>query len=74
MENSEDAGKFNAKCRSKIEVTVSVTSALKIVCSVSVTSALKIVCSCVCWSIVKKCFTSLNLCVSFAKNGRVEMK
>ena len=28
--------------------------------TVSVTSALKIICSCVCWSIVKKCFISLN--------------
>ena len=28
--------------------------------TVSVTSALKIFCSCVCWAIVKKCFISLN--------------
>ena len=28
--------------------------------TVSVTSAVKIICYCICWLIVKKCFISLN--------------
>ena len=36
--------------------------------TVSVTSAVKIICYCICWSIVKKYFISLNaiICVSFS--------
>ena len=29
--------------------------------TVSITSAVKIICSCIYWSIVKKCFISLNV-------------
>ena len=34
---------------------------IEVTCTVSITSAVKIVCSCICWSIVKKCFISLNV-------------